>query len=256
MRTNYHTHTYRCKHAVGAEEDYIIEAIKNNLSEIGLSDHAPYPFDGFENRMEYCELSDYLFESFRVKAKYKDKISVKIGLEIEYIESEHAYYEKLKNELSVEYLVLGQHFFDMEGELMNTFDLKSSHETLYYAKTIEKALETPYFAFLAHPDVIFINDIEFDENSKKACEIIINAAKKHDAILEFNANGVRRGLREYSDGTRYPYPYMKFWEMVAKENLRVIISSDCHNPNDLWDESVEKSYELAKELSLNIIYSI
>ena len=29
MRTNYHTHTYRCHHASGTEEDYIIEGIAN-----------------------------------------------------------------------------------------------------------------------------------------------------------------------------------------------------------------------------------
>ena len=28
MRTNYHTHTYRCHHASGTEEDYIIEGIE------------------------------------------------------------------------------------------------------------------------------------------------------------------------------------------------------------------------------------
>ena len=42
MRTNYHTHTYRCHHASGTEEDYIIEGIEKNLKVLGFSDHGPF----------------------------------------------------------------------------------------------------------------------------------------------------------------------------------------------------------------------
>ena len=31
MRSNYHTHTYRCNHATGTIEDYVKEAIKANI---------------------------------------------------------------------------------------------------------------------------------------------------------------------------------------------------------------------------------
>ena len=44
-KVNFHTHTYRCKHAVGNEEDYVIEAINQNLTTLGMSDHGPYPDD-------------------------------------------------------------------------------------------------------------------------------------------------------------------------------------------------------------------
>ena len=43
MRSNYHTHTYRCNHATGTIEDYVKEAIKANIDEIGISDHLPHP---------------------------------------------------------------------------------------------------------------------------------------------------------------------------------------------------------------------
>ena len=31
MKTNYHTHNYRCNHAAGTVEDYILEAIKMDM---------------------------------------------------------------------------------------------------------------------------------------------------------------------------------------------------------------------------------
>ena len=54
MRTNFHTHTYRCKHAGGTEQDYVLAAINQEVSILGFSDHAPYPDDRFGLRMDFC----------------------------------------------------------------------------------------------------------------------------------------------------------------------------------------------------------
>ena len=40
-KTNYHMHTYRCMHASGTDEEYVLSAIKNGYEEIGFSDHSP-----------------------------------------------------------------------------------------------------------------------------------------------------------------------------------------------------------------------
>lgn len=45
MLANYHTHTPRCNHAVGREQDYIQRALEGGLKELGFSDHSPYFFD-------------------------------------------------------------------------------------------------------------------------------------------------------------------------------------------------------------------
>ena len=49
MKTNYHTHNYRCNHATGTASDYVEEAIKNGFSEIGISDHLPHPGKDIDN---------------------------------------------------------------------------------------------------------------------------------------------------------------------------------------------------------------
>lgn len=38
---NYHTHTTRCMHAIGSEEEYILAAISAGYTELGFSDHTP-----------------------------------------------------------------------------------------------------------------------------------------------------------------------------------------------------------------------
>ncbi len=38
---NYHTHTSRCGHAGGSDEEYVQAAIKAGYQILGFSDHAP-----------------------------------------------------------------------------------------------------------------------------------------------------------------------------------------------------------------------
>ena len=42
IQTNYHTHTYLCKHATGTIDDYVDRAIALGYTDIGISDHCPF----------------------------------------------------------------------------------------------------------------------------------------------------------------------------------------------------------------------
>ena len=42
---NYHTHTTRCMHAIGSEEEYILAAISAAYTELGFSDHTPWHYE-------------------------------------------------------------------------------------------------------------------------------------------------------------------------------------------------------------------
>ena len=44
MKTNYHTHTTRCMHAVGSDEEYVLSAIKGGFQILGFSDHTPWKY--------------------------------------------------------------------------------------------------------------------------------------------------------------------------------------------------------------------
>mgnify|MGYP004576416305 CR=1 FL=1 len=43
IRNNYHTHTFRCGHAIGNDEEYVLEAIALGLNTLGFSDHVMLP---------------------------------------------------------------------------------------------------------------------------------------------------------------------------------------------------------------------
>ena len=75
MKTNFHTHNYRCGHAVGNVEDYVKVAIDEGYYELGISDHAPVP-SYYEDRMKMEELGEYLLEIGEAQKKYEDKIKI------------------------------------------------------------------------------------------------------------------------------------------------------------------------------------
>ena len=42
---NYHTHTSRCGHAGGTDEEYVLAAIEAGWQVLGFSDHMPWPYE-------------------------------------------------------------------------------------------------------------------------------------------------------------------------------------------------------------------
>lgn len=257
MRTNYHTHTYRCHHAGGTEEDYIIEGIEKNLKVLGFSDHGPFYDNRYGLRMDYCDLKEHIELLKHLREKYKEKIQIKIGLEIEYDPREDDFYKKLYEEYNLDYLILGQHFFmSRNGEMKNIYEIKDTLDFIDYANSVVSAMDSGFFKIIAHPDIFFVNDFLWDENCEKACDIIINAALERDFLLEFNANGLRRGISGFKDGKRYPYPHPKFFEKLSKTNVGVVINSDCHDPKQLWDNYMDLAHKMCENLKLNVIEKI
>ena len=64
---NYHSHTFRCKHATGDAVDYVSVAMNGGAKVYGISDHAPIPDGRFpEVRMSLDELDSYEKAVFKV----------------------------------------------------------------------------------------------------------------------------------------------------------------------------------------------
>ena len=78
MRSNYHTHTPRCNHAQGREEEYIQRALEGGFEELGFSDHSPYFFDrpGYYSsfRMRPEQMEDYVSILLRLQEQYRDRL--------------------------------------------------------------------------------------------------------------------------------------------------------------------------------------
>lgn len=256
-RVNYHTHCERCRHAGGTVADYAGEAVRQKLVRLGFSDHLPFPGDRIGMRMPYAEMEDYLREVAEVKDRLAGTMEVFCGFEGEYIREERDYYEKLLAREKCDYLILGQHFIQKkEGDLVNVYSLEDT--TLYeeYSRNVVEAMRTGYFLYAAHPDLPFLNDHAWDIHCDRACDILIDGAIKYDFPLEYNANGLRRKKQRYVDGERYPYPHDNLWNQVKDTEIKVYVGSDCHGPEQLYDENVILAYKMLEEKKIVVFTDI
>ncbi len=243
-KVNFHTHCYRCRHAKGTVFQYAEEAIEKGLVTLGFSDHIPYPDDSFDLRMPYADIEDYMNEVTELKEELEGKIRILLGFEGEYLLRYTSYYEKLLTNGRCDYLILGQHLLETKGgELFNVYQMKDTSLYEAYAENVVESMRTGYFRYAAHPDLIFFNDHPWDVHCDRACDILIDGAAKHGFALEYNANGLRRGEKAYSDGKRYPYPHKNFWDRVAGSGISVYVGSDCHEPAVLYDSCMDLAYE-------------
>lgn len=53
-------------------------------------------------------------------------------------------------------------------------------------------MKTGLFLAVAHPDIYMADNFVWDDNCKKAADIIIDTAVITGTVLEYNANGFRR----------------------------------------------------------------
>ena len=255
MKANYHTHSEYCGHAEGTLEDYIAKACSFHMRALGFSEHGPFPGNPFGMRMDFNTLPNYVNELNSLKEKYKSKINLHIGLEIEYLDAYASYYPLLLSDYGIEYLIMGQHFFmGPDKKCYNLYDnaFPSSY-LVNHCQNMVEGMQTGHFKYIAHPDLMFIRDYGMDENCTKAIETLVEGAEKEHFILELNANGFRRGQQNYSDSVRYPYPVDTFWREVASTNIPVIIGSDSHSPSIICDSYTDYAKEYAAKLGLNLI---
>lgn len=252
MKANYHTHTQRCRHAQGTESDYLRCAMDAGLTVLGFSDHAPFPDHDFGFRMPYTELEEHFREVDRLKTLHSSEIIIRKGLEIEYLPDYRSYYEKLLSVYRLDYLLLGEHFYRVPGysDVRFVADADSTEEFVHYAAAVSEALKTGYFRMLAHPDLYAMDRFAWDSNCEKAADIIIDAAIATGTVLEYNANGYRRGLQQYPDGERYMYPHKRFWQKVKGSGALVIIGSDCHEAKQVYDLCMPKAWKALIQLGI------
>lgn len=247
MLANYHTHTYLCKHANGNMEEYVENAIKSGLKILGFSDHAPINYStGYQSyfKMHPEELGLYVSEVLRLKEKYKNDIKILLGYEAEYYPLEFKNMMDLISAYPYDYLILGQHYTKNEYDGFYPGFRTEDEEILKdYVNQLICGIETGKFLYIAHPDLInYVGDEGiYTEEMKRLCK----AAKKAGMPLEYNILGFRQ---------KRSYPRQLFWEIAAKEGNTVVLGSDAHLPEDVFDkENTQKAEEIIKSMGMNLV---
>lgn len=252
----YHTHTSRCGHAYGSDEEYVLAAIDAGYKILGFSDHGMYPhFSQPGIRGDYSQLEDYLTSIKHLKEKYQDKITIYVGFEADFTPNFKDYLEKLLLDKKLDYLLLPQHFLFENNEPSFYFGTSKTEDDVWnYVNELVKAMETGLFKYVCHPDLFMQNyPGPFSSKVKQAVRYLCENAKRLNLPLELNLGGIRQGKKNLGLEYRYGYPYEPFWEIVGEVGNEVIIGVDAHSPLDFNHEDPEFAFKIIEKYHLNYI---
>lgn len=280
-KTNFHSHTYRCGHAVGNEQVMVEAAIKNNIEILGFSCHVPLPryrmhlikgsirirsvrallswcrafvLGGPAMRMPYNQKEDHQTKIKQLKKQKQEQITIYQGYEAEYFQAYLSYYQDLLDNQGVDYLILGNHFnkYSIHDCYYGNPNI-TDQQIIQYKDDVLKALDTDLFSYIAHPDLFMIGKGHWDNLCQQVAIEICTKAKEKDVPLEINGGGMRRGMRKVGDAMQYPYPNTHFFEVASKIGNKVVLGIDAHSPDHFNDQIYVTMEDFAKKLNLEIV---
>ena len=247
---NYHTHTWRCQHARGMEEDYVRRALEQGFGALGFSDHTPWPYrSGYVSgmRMRLQQFEGYRQTVLHLREKYAGRIELPLGMECEAFPE---YFEWLRDFKAryLDYILLGNHYdLTDEGGFYFGYCTRPD-EVARYGKRTLAGLAARLYDCLAHPDLFLHTYPAFDAQCRAVSVDLCQAARDLNIPLEYNLLGLARQKSEQGRGW-LGYTRPEFWQIAAENGCTAIIGYDAHDPDflcrrDLYDRASDELHRL------------
>ncbi|MBK1834433.1 histidinol-phosphatase [Roseibacillus ishigakijimensis] len=262
MISDHHTHTPLCHHAEGTPAQYIDAALAAGLLEYGISDHAPHvpePFDDW--RMATADLPAYLDWVAAARHHAGDRLTVKVGLECDWLPGCEDHLETLRNYHDWDYLIGSVHYlpgpggrkwdFDNPAHLSHWKNLTATElEDLWehYWTTYTAMVRADFFDLCGHPDLIKKFAFTPPGDLRRYYEPTITALAETGKIFEINTAGWHKPCAEQ-------YPARDFLALAAEAGIPVTINSDAHSPAEVARDFAQ-AHALAQEVGLQVRESL
>ena len=232
--SNLHTHSIYSdgKHT---PSEIIEQAIMQNMTAIGISDHS-YTF--FDTR--YClaeeKNAEYLKELRALKTRYASQIDVLVGIELDGFSLGY-------DKKDFDYVIGSCHYVNFNGDyrsvdssldgLLDAINTYCDGDPLRFAKlyfeTYSSALNAMRPDILGHIDLVaklgVINE-DSPEYQKMALQALVDSLT-HTNIIEMNTGAISRGYR------KIPYPAPFLLKEIKNRGAKIILSSDSHSKDTL-----------------------
>ena len=241
MIIDLHNHTVMCNHAEGSIDEYIIKAINSGTKIFGFSEHAPMNFDE-KYRISFEQMNEYENLILQAKEKYRDKIEILLGYEVDYLEG---YIDERVLNADVDYLIGSVHFIDKWGfdnpEFIGKYENEDIDEIWQrYFDAIEQMAKSGLFDIVGHIDLIKIFKFMPNKNILDIAKKALLAIKEADMVLEINMAGYRKPVKE-------AYPTLEILQEAYNLEIPITFSSDAHSPEQV-SLFANKIVQLAKSV--------
>ena len=262
MKIDGHTHTQYCPHGSGDHVERMIErAIELNFKEYHITEHTPIP-ENFMKLLEpkkellgdlampESEVDRYIKEMLAVKEKYKNKIQIKVGFEVDYLPTKIAWTKDFLNEygkycdaglISVHYAealndwrCVDYRPEDVLNELIPKYGNLENYQNAYYTLVKESVLVDlgPYKPQkIGHLTLVDkfqkeIGVVTSDAIDKQIYELL-GLIKEKNYCLDYNHAGLFKPLCGET------YPPLKVVNQARNLGIPLVYGSDAHGVEDI-----------------------
>lgn len=245
-----HIHSPYCPHGTNdAFEEYIKNAIDTGLTEISFTEHLPLPETFIDKDvikkcgMALKDFQKYIDEVKFYKRKYRDKIKINIGVEVDYIEGYEKEIKELLNKygsqlddsiLSIHMIKIGEIYKGIDynpTEFNNVINLLDGVDNVYeeYYKTVKKALLSDLGQYkpkrIGHLNIVrkYNKCFPYDYSNNNTLSEVLNMIKNNGYELDYNVAGLRVDTcgEAYISGSLY--------KKVKELNIPLVLGSDSHS---------------------------
>jgi len=231
---DYHMHTPRCNHAEGRVIDYARVAMMAGIREIGISDHSPMPDPWDDNwRMRYDELDHYVAEVLAVRDQCAGKLTIRLGLEVDWRPGCEAFVRELSTQYPWDYLIgsvhyLGNWAFDDPDERARWDQVGIGTTYCQYFAQVAASAQSGLFDIIGHPDLakkFSHHPAEAEKQGVYDAEIdMLDAVAQSGVALEISSAGLRKPCAEI-------YPTPRIIAAASERNIPFSYGSDAHTPD-------------------------
>lgn len=253
LKRDGHVHSPYCPHgSLDTLDMYIERALVKGINEITFTEHMPLtlkkdPSPRNNSAMDEKTLIEYLRAIRKLKEKYKDKIKINVGVEVDYIEGEEENIKHLLNQYGkyIEDSILSVHTLKYEDryypigsgveELKKLIDVVGGIDKFYdlYYETMLKSITCDLGRYkpkrIGHPTLVR----KYKENFPNECynldilEKVVGALKEHKLEIDLNTSGLRK------DKCKEVYPSGVFMKLILKNKIPMVLGSDSHESCDV-----------------------
>lgn len=240
LKVSLHNHSLYSRDSKTEPEEFIKEAVRQNLEIIGISEHCPLPFWFEPCGMLKEKVNEYFEVLNKLKKKYEKQIRVLIGMEVDYLHFNSDFTLSVLK-FPLDYTIGSVHSIkdknriwcvdlseeEFEGILKTVFKGNIKNLCQYYFQLIIEAVKIKKFDILGHFDLIK----KFNKNEKyfsekevwyqKMIGEVLKEIGKSKIIVEVNTAGLDRPVGE-------PYPSEWIIKKLKKMQVPLLLSADAH----------------------------
>ena len=231
MLIDYHMHT-RLTDGHGEPVDYARVAVTHGLNEIGCADHAPLGNSDLDERgrgwtLKLSDLDSYV--GCVREAQHKvPQLSIKLGLEVDYIPGREDWIRELAAMHPWDFLLGSLHFLgdwpvDLSEKDWEGRDIEATWRE--YFELWKQAARSRLFDSLAHPDLPKKFGYRPKTDFTVVFEDALRAVAESRTAIEVSTAGLRKPCREI-------YPSTNFLQIARRFDIPVTLGSDAHLPEE------------------------